>query len=186
MLFGYLQYRQNQLFNSYNYGIDCNVLFTSSQLSTIDTTLSGNADYTTCICKSQSLLSLATSDSSYCTQWQQEYIVYMAVPLCISLGIVLYNVCISYLYRYITCFEKHKLMVDEEISYTIKRAFLLILNMGVIMIILNINFSGGVFSYQNISFLFTGKYEDFTSDWYSNIGSIIILTMIFNIAFPII
>lgn len=77
-------------------------------------------------------------------------------------------------------------MVDEEISYTIKRAFLLILNMGVIMIILNINFSGGVFSYQNISFLFTGKYEDFTSDWYSNIGSIIILTMIFNIAFPII
>jgi hypothetical protein len=186
MLFGYLQYRQNELFKNYNYGIDCNVLFTSAQLATLDSTLSGNADYTTCICKSQGLLSLASGDSSYCTSWQKEYITYMAVPLCISLGIVLYNVCISYFYRAMTRFEKHKLAVNEEISYTIKRAFLLILNMGVIMILLNINFTGGVFSYQNMSFIFTGKYDDFTSDWYSNIGSLIILTMIFNIAFPII
>jgi hypothetical protein len=58
--------------------------------------------------------------------------------------------------------------------------------MGVIMILLNVNFSGATFSYSNISFMFTGKYEDFTADWYSNIGSVIILTMVFNIAFPII
>lgn len=71
-------------------------------------------------------------------------------------------------------------------SYTFKRAFLLILNMGVIMILLNINFNQTLFNSQDISFLFTGKYDDFTADWYSNIGAVIILTMIFNIAFPII
>jgi ABC-type sugar transport system permease subunit len=31
-----------------------------------------------------------------------------------------------------------------------------------------------------------GKYNDLTPDWYMNIGTIIILTMIFNISFPII
>lgn len=33
-------------------------------------------------------------------------------------------------------------------------------------------------------FLFQGQYEDITSDWYISIGSIIIMTMIFNITFP--
>ena len=58
--------------------------------------------------------------------------------------------------------------------------------MGVIMILLNINFSSALFDAQNISFLFSGKYDDFTADWYNNIGAVIILTMVFNIAFPII
>lgn len=31
-----------------------------------------------------------------------------------------------------------------------------------------------------------GKYNDLTPDWYLNIGTIVILTMIFNITFPII
>ena len=112
ILFGYLQYLQNQLFETYNYGIDCNVLFTSAQLTTIDSSLNGNADYTTCICKSESLVSLVSGESSYCAQWQKEYITYLAVPLCISLGIVVYNVCISFFYRIITRFEKHKLVVS--------------------------------------------------------------------------
>jgi hypothetical protein len=70
-------------------------------------------------------------------------------------------------------------------SYTLKRAFLLIMNMGLIMILLNINYNNSI-SIQEISFIFLGRYDDFTSDWYSYIGAIIILTMIFNIAFPII
>jgi hypothetical protein len=37
-----------------------------------------------------------------------------------------------------------------------------------------------------MSFMFAGKYDGFTADWYSVIGTIIIMTMIFNITFPII
>jgi hypothetical protein len=37
-----------------------------------------------------------------------------------------------------------------------------------------------------MNFMFAGKYDGFTADWYSVIGAIIIMTMIFNIAFPII
>jgi hypothetical protein len=76
------------------------------------------------------------------------------------------------------------LIIDEELSFTFKRAFLLIMNMGLIMILLNINYRNSI-DLNQVSFIFLGKYDDFTSDWYENIGAIIILTMIFNIATPI-
>jgi hypothetical protein len=56
--------------------------------------------------------------------------------------------------------------------------------MGLIMIMLNHNYKDSV-SLNQVSFIFLGKYDDFTADWYQNIGSIIILTLIFNIATPI-
>lgn len=36
-----------------------------------------------------------------------------------------------------------------------------------------------------INFLFQGQFNDLTSDWYIKIGSIVIMTMIFNIFFPL-
>ena len=104
MLFGYIQYKQSQLFSTYNYGIDCNVLFTSSQLSTFTNSLSNDFNYQTCICKNQSLLSSANQNNSYCTNWQKQYVFYLAVPLIISLGIVVYNVFISYIFKLLTKF----------------------------------------------------------------------------------
>lgn len=37
-----------------------------------------------------------------------------------------------------------------------------------------------------VGFLLQGRYNDLTPDWYNNIGTVIIMTMIFNISFPII
>lgn len=37
-----------------------------------------------------------------------------------------------------------------------------------------------------VGFLLQGRYNDLTPDWYINIGTVIIMTMIFNISFPII
>jgi hypothetical protein len=59
------------------------------------------------------------------------------------------------------------------------------MNLGLIMILLNINYNNST-QLQEVSFIFLGKYDDFTSDWYFQIGAIIILTMIFNIAFSVI
>lgn len=42
------------------------------------------------------------------------------------------------------------------------------------------------FDAKQVSFLLQGKYNDLTPDWYINIGTIIIMTMIFNISFPIV
>jgi len=56
--------------------------------------------------------------------------------------------------------------------------------MGIIMILLNFNYNNSI-GIQSLNVLFTNRYDDFTPDWYLHIGSIIILTMIFNIMTPI-
>jgi len=70
-------------------------------------------------------------------------------------------------------------------SYAFKRAFLLMMNMALVMILLNINYANTV-NFTSINFIFQGKFSDFTSDWYETIGGILIMTMIFNIAFSVI
>jgi hypothetical protein len=55
------------------------------------------------------------------------------------------------------------------------------MNMGLLLILLKINYKNSI-DLSQVSFIFLGKYDDFTSDWYENIVAIIILTMIFNIA----
>ncbi len=59
------------------------------------------------------------------------------------------------------------------------------MNMGLIMILLNINYTDTI-KLSEISFIFLGKFTDVSTDWYEQIGTIIILTMIFNIAFSVV
>jgi hypothetical protein len=58
------------------------------------------------------------------------------------------------------------------------------MNLGLIMIILNLNFAVQSHS-SSIQFLFDGSYLDISSDWYLKIGSALVLTMMFNIFLPI-
>jgi len=60
------------------------------------------------------------------------------------------------------------------------------MNMALIIILLNINFGSKNKDISSFSFLLQGRFNDITADWYMNIGTIVILTMIFNISFPII
>ena len=99
--------------------------------------------------------------------------------------LVLYNVIVSVFFRMLTRLESHRLVTDQLFSYTIKRAFLLVMNMALIMILLNMKYDTDL-GITEVSFLLSGRYKDLTPDWYINIGAIIVMTMIFNIGFPII
>lgn len=120
---------------------------------------------------------------SHCSGWKNNYLLYLTIPIIISIGLVIYNLIVSIIFRKLSEFEAHFFLTDFLFSYTVKRAFILIMNMGLIIVLLNFNYKGEV-SLSQLSFLFEGQYKDLTSDWYIKIGSIIILTMIFNIAFP--
>lgn len=95
------------------------------------------------------------------------------------------NVVVGQVFRILSGFERQKNIEKEQTSYAFKRAFLLMMNMALVMILLNINYNQTV-TFSSINFIFQGKYTDFTSDWYENIGGIIIMTMVFNIAFSVI
>lgn len=61
------------------------------------------------------------------------------------------------------------------------------MNMGLIIILINTQYNQNPSELiTSFRFLVQGKYKDLTADWYVNIGSIIILTMFFNVSFPLI
>ena len=93
---------------------------------------------------------------------------------------------VKYLFKLFTILEAHKLITNELYSYTIKRAFLFIMNMGLIIILINTQYNQQPSFLSQFRFLVQGKYKDISADWYLNIGSIIILTLFFNVSFPII
>lgn len=105
-----------------------------------------------------------------------------------SLLFVVYNVIVSRIFKLLTTLEAYRLVTDQLLSYTIKRAFLMMMDMGLIIILLNTQYNNNPnwAKETTFSFLVQGKYHDITADWYFNIGSIIILTMLFNISFPLI
>jgi uncharacterized membrane protein len=179
VLFGYIQYQQNNYLSAYNFNIDCAVLYSAAQLATY-TPIPGDSNYLTCYCKNN----LFSFDNAVCSDFQKTYIAYLAIPVIISVLLVVYNVLVSSFFKLLSTLECHRLVTAELFSYTIKRSFLLVMNMALIMIILNMSYSGS--SSTSFGFLLQGKYSDLSPDWYINIGTIIILTMIFNITFPII
>ncbi len=105
-----------------------------------------------------------------------------------SLLLVVYNVIVSHIFKLLTTLEAYRLVTDQLFSYTIKRAFLLIMDMGLIIILLNTQYNSNPnwAKETTFSFLVQGKYNDITAGWYFNIGAILILTMVFNISFPLI
>jgi len=59
------------------------------------------------------------------------------------------------------------------------------MNMGLIIVLVTISYgSTTAFDVSNLTFLAQGIYNDVTSEWYLNIGIIIILTLTFNIIMP--
>ena len=168
LLFGYLQYRQTELNSNYSYKIDCKVLFPSvTSFAAYDPVLfaSGGNNYLTCYCQGQSLTNIIGSQESYCSTWQKEYITYQAIPLLLSLIIVIVNVIVGQIFRILSIFERQKNAEKEQLSYAFKRAFLLMMNMALVMILLNINYANTI-NWSSINFIFQGKFSDFTSDWY--------------------
>lgn len=138
VLFGFIQAKQNSLLSEYNFNINCNVLFQSADLTIFNTTLSAsNSNYFSCFCQ-KNLFNFNVQNSSSCDNFRIQYVTYLAIPIIISLFLVIYNVIVSFIFKLLTKFESHWLIIDELFSYTIKRAFLLIMNMGLIIIILNV------------------------------------------------
>jgi len=105
VLFGFIQYKQAQLLSTYNYNIDCKVLYPTVSFLTYNETLASQSNnYLTCYCNDKSLLDVVSAQTDYCTAWQRQYLLYKAIPLLISLGIVMFNIIVSYAFIYLTKF----------------------------------------------------------------------------------
>lgn len=82
-----------------------------------------------------------------------------------------------------TKFEAHDDLTSQLYSYIVKRTFVLVMNMGLVIILLKLKYEDTAEAWD---FLFLyGTYKDITPDWYLEIGVIITLTLGINIMIPI-
>ena len=92
-----------------DYTVDCAVLFTTAQLSDWNNSLSSLKGYLHCYCYKQYFEDLNISNDVFtrCETWHTDYLLYLGIPVLISLGIVLYNVIISRFFKLMTKCEAH-------------------------------------------------------------------------------
>lgn len=96
VLFGYIQHQQNQYLSTYNFNIDCNLLYAQSVLTTFSTSLNQtDKNYLTCFCMNN----LFSFDYSQCTDFRKTYVTYLAIPVIISFLLVIYNVFVSSFFK---------------------------------------------------------------------------------------
>ena len=91
--------------------------------------------------------------------------------------LMIVNILLERLIRTFAYYEKHHSLVNLELSVTKRMFVTLFFNTGVVLLLVNANVdgSGGVLS---------GLYSDFTPDWYANVGTQLVLTMVLNIFAP--
>lgn len=71
LFFGWIQYRQSILSSTYNYKIDCAVLFPGISFAIYDSAKANDNNYVTCYCKDQSIFNVVAAQSNYCDTWQR-------------------------------------------------------------------------------------------------------------------
>lgn len=102
LLVGIAQFQKEKIFSNKNFGQDCSVTYSNSELANWNTVLEVNSDYYNCYCEYHRYdLSIMRGD---CYNWAVGYTTYLAIPFLISLGIVLYNLIISRFFRLLSKF----------------------------------------------------------------------------------
>ena len=106
LLVGVAQYQKEVLNQNNDFNSDCSVLYTGSQLTAYDSSLINAQGYIHCYCFYNyfTLFNLTTEVVNNCSSWHSSYIWYLAIPILISLGIVLYNLIISRFFKLMTKF----------------------------------------------------------------------------------
>lgn len=144
VLFGWIQWEQKRLLSQYNFQIDCGLFYKSTlDYVTFSTALYNAAptQYTHCYCSNYYFsLNITTEASNHCQAWWRNYLLYLIIPVIISVGLVIYNLIVSIIFKKLTQCEGHFLVTNEMFSYILKRSFILIMNMGLIIVLLNFNY----------------------------------------------
>jgi hypothetical protein len=87
------------------------------------------------------------------------------------------NTILKFILRKISVFEKRRNLTSELVSSTTKMFLAQFLNTAVILLVIN----GGIswITYSKIE-----VYEDFSVEWYRDVGATLIMTMILNVFTP--
>lgn len=92
-----------------------------------------------------------------------------------SMIIATVSVFLSVSTRALANFERHRSIQSKELSIGSRLYIALFINVGLALLLVNANFEFGSFS-----IIGNGRYSDFESEWYANVGVQIFLTTLIN------
>lgn len=124
------------------FSIDCSLFYSTNQLlSWQDSLYNSNKDiYMQCYC-STNYFSLTYADAEMrttCSKWFGDFFIYSAIPILISLGIVIYNMIVDRIFRSFSFWRSWLVIIIALLLYN-KQSSILVMNMGLIIILIKLN-----------------------------------------------
>nr|CCA20590.1 tRNA (guanineN(7))methyltransferase putative [Albugo laibachii Nc14] len=126
----------------------------------------------------------------YCKVWAKSFVTAQSLSVASIMMVVLVNLLLTRILKFLVKMEKYHTESGHIISQVIKIFFAQLCNTALLVIIINANVqsfypANSVTSINVSSFqLLSGKYGDFSTEWYQDVGVSLMLTMIINILSP--
>lgn len=91
--------------------------------------------------------------------------------------IIMINTMLKFILRKMVIFEKRRNMTSELVSATTKMFLAQFINTAIILLVINGGISWITYSAEDV-------YEDFSVEWYRDVGATLIMTMLMNVFTP--
>ncbi|RYY37503.1 hypothetical protein EON62_01075, partial [archaeon] len=131
------------------------------------------------------LRSLIESDGSMCGSVARDYVTYNAFVLVASAIVVIINIFLRSLLKFIAGFEGHRFVSGMQRAVAWKVFLSLFLNTACLALIINAALPGSAAELEVAGTrLFSGRYSGFDVRWHVSVGAGIVLTMLINIVTP--
>ena len=108
LLVAFATFQKQVLLKNNKFNVGCDLFYTSQQLVNFQQTLSdaNKQTYLHCYCDNN-YFSLNYKDAnmrSTCSQWFSDFFIYSAIPILISFGIIVYNIVVDRIFRFLSKF----------------------------------------------------------------------------------
>ena len=121
----------------------------------------------------------------YCNEWFINYAQQNAMVYGTSLVVVAINVIICFSFEMISKLERHHTQNDETMGMFQKITIMQFINIACIVLLVNFNLTAmnGQMLFGFVPIL-NGEYNDFTVQWYYNVGVTLCFTLLLNVFSP--
>lgn len=139
-----------------------------------------------CYCKKQNMADLLNDSDlfSYCDYFFERISKAVAIRVSVSFGVVFINFVIKIIFRILGKYEKVHNRSTEQLKLMSKVFITTFINTALVVLAVNADFSDMRTESWMPEFLFNAKFTDFSRQWYVQVGSTLVSTMMISIFSP--
>ncbi|CAD8090541.1 unnamed protein product [Paramecium sonneborni] len=141
-----------------------------------------------CYCKEDFLNRINMTFSNgeqLCQQWFNDYVKIVGWPFLIVIVIIFINQVIQLIFTKFAEFEAHRSKSKQLSSRLLKVFIVQYINTALVILIINIKFTSEL-NLSSFSVWLNGKFDDINVQWFNQVGTTILLTMVIYIIGPLI